>query len=64
MRIQRVREQFVVTIPKKMALKGGFSDSEYAFVEQSRLGDLLIRRIVDDTEEKEDFQRDRSWADR
>lgn len=44
-KVQRVRGQCLITIPKKMAKAGMFDVSEYAVVSQNERGDLFVRRM-------------------
>ena len=47
-RIMSIREsggQYSLTIPLKMAVKGGYDKSKYVIVSQTKYGDLKIRRV-------------------
>jgi len=53
-----------VTIPKRMALKGGFNDVDYVAVSQAGNGNIKIRRIYLDKEDGERIHRNQSGVDR
>lgn len=63
-KIQKVRGQCLINIPSKMAKRGLWDVSEYAEIRQNDVGELFLRRFEDGSEEKEGFQRDRTFFDR
>lgn len=63
-KVQHVRGQCLITIPKKMAKAGLFDIAQYAHIYQNAVGELFIRRMVDDGDKAEGLQANRTFFDR
>lgn len=54
-KIRRYNNQSLITIPKRFAVWGKYSDVDYVVVEQHKNGDLSVRRVTFDEIDKDKF---------